>query len=199
MVAVLDDRRSEAALPDMAAGPLPAVVPTGVSDSQGLENPADRLLWGRLEQQVKMVGHQTVAEERKRVTCLGVSEIAQERIPLTVGAENIGPVVPAVDRVVSKVIACRSWKSSHDSRLPNCRMGSNNDELTPGSPRHQVPPRKKSLALASWCARTRVRRPLLPDGAVPAGRWPRTNWRAPTKKAPEAIADGHKLSGSGRH
>ena len=26
-----------------------------------------------------------------------------------------------------------------------------------------------------------MRRPLLPDGAVPAGRWPRTNWRAHTK------------------
>jgi hypothetical protein len=38
----------------------------------------------------------------------------------------------------------------------------------------------ESLALASWCARTGVWRPLVPDGAAPAGRWPRTNWRAPT-------------------
>jgi hypothetical protein len=37
------------------------------------------------------------------------------------------------------------------------------------------------LALASWCARTGVWRLLVPDGAAPAGRWPRTNWRAPTE------------------
>ena len=39
-------------------------------------------------------------------------------IPFAVGAEDIGSVVPAVDRVVTKVIACRSWKSSHESNLP---------------------------------------------------------------------------------
>jgi hypothetical protein len=66
----------------------------------------------------KMVGHQAVAEERERVPCLGASEIAKEHIRFAVGAEDIGPVVPAVDRVVNKVIACRSWKSSHESNLP---------------------------------------------------------------------------------
>jgi formate-dependent phosphoribosylglycinamide formyltransferase (GAR transformylase) len=52
-----------------------------------------------------MVGHQAVAEERERVPCLGAGEIAKEHIPFTVGAEDIGSVVPAVDRVVNKVIA----------------------------------------------------------------------------------------------
>ena len=42
VVAVLDDRGSEAALPDVAAGSLSPVVP-GVSDGQGLEDAADRL------------------------------------------------------------------------------------------------------------------------------------------------------------
>ena len=66
---------------------------------------------------MKMVGHQAVAEERERVPCLGAGEIAKEHIPFAVGAENIGSVVPTVDRVVNKVIACRSWKSSHESNL----------------------------------------------------------------------------------
>ena len=118
VVAVLDDRGSEAALPDVAAGSLSPVVPPGVSDGQGLEDAADRLPGGRLEKQMKMVGHQAVAEERERVPCLGAGEIAKEHIPFAVGAEDIGSVVPAVDRVVNKVIACRSWKSSHESNLP---------------------------------------------------------------------------------
>ena len=106
VVAVLDDRRSEAALPDVAAGSLSPVVPPGVSDGQGLEDAADRLPGGRLEKQMKMVGHQAVAEKRERVSCLGAGEIAKEHIPFALGAEDIG----AVDRVVNKVIACRSWK-----------------------------------------------------------------------------------------
>src|SRR5271165_4101168 len=118
VVAVLDDRRSEATLPDVAAGSLSPVVPPGVSDGQGLEDAADRLPGGQLEKQMKMVGHQAVAEERERVPCLGAGEIAKEHIPFAVGAEDIGSVVPAVDRVVNKVIACRSWKSSHESNLP---------------------------------------------------------------------------------
>ena len=118
VVAVLDDRGSEAALPDVAAGSLSAVVPPGVSDRQGLEDAADRLPGGRLEKQMKMVGHQAVAEERERIPCLGAGEIAKEHIPFAVGAEDIGSVVPAVDRVVNQVIACRSWKSSHESNLP---------------------------------------------------------------------------------
>ena len=40
---LLDDRGSEAALPDVAAGSLSPVVPPGVSDGQGLEDAADRL------------------------------------------------------------------------------------------------------------------------------------------------------------
>ena len=79
---------------------------------------------------MKMVGHQAVAEERERVACLGAGEIAKEHIPFAIGAEDIGSVVPAVDRVVNKVIACRSWKSSHESNLPTRCKGSN-DELTP--------------------------------------------------------------------
>jgi len=118
MPGTLDDRGSEAALPDVAAGSLSPVVPPGVSDGQGLEDAADRLPGGRLEKQMKMVGHQAVAEERERVPCLGAGEIAKEHIPFAVGAEDIGSVVPAVDRVVNKVIACRSWKSSHESNLP---------------------------------------------------------------------------------
>ena len=101
VVAVLDDRRSEAALPDLAAGSLSPVVPPGVSDGQGLEDAADRLPGGRLEKQMKMVGHQAVAEERERVLCLGARKIAKEHIPFALGAEDIGSVVPAVDRVVN--------------------------------------------------------------------------------------------------
>ena len=118
VVAVLDDRGSAAALPDVAAGSLSPVVPPGVSDGQGLEDAADRLPGGRFEKQMKMVGHQAVAEERERIPCLGAGEIAKEHIPFAVGAEDIGSVVPAVDRVINKVIACRSWKSSHESNLP---------------------------------------------------------------------------------
>ena len=89
-----------------------------MSDGQGLEDAANRLPGGRLDKLMKMVGHHAVAEEAQKDPCLGAGEIAKEHIPFAVGAEDIGSVVPAVDRVVNKVIACRSWKSSHESNLP---------------------------------------------------------------------------------
>ena len=67
-VAVQDDRGSEAALPDVAAGPVPPVVPPGVGDGQGLEDAADRLPGGRLEKQMEMVRHQAVAEDARKDT-----------------------------------------------------------------------------------------------------------------------------------
>ena len=67
---------------------------------------------------MKMVGHQAVAEERERIPCLGAGEIGKEHIPFAVGAEDIGPVIPAVDGVVNKLIARRFWKSSHELNLP---------------------------------------------------------------------------------
>ena len=93
---------------DVAAGSLSPVVPPGVSDGQGLEDAADRLPGGRLEKQMKMVGRPAVAEERERIPCLGAGEVAKEHIPFAVRAGDIGSVVPAVDRVVNKVVACRS-------------------------------------------------------------------------------------------
>ncbi len=116
LVAVLDDRGSEAALPDVALAPCLRWC-RQVSDGQGLEDAANRLPGGRLEKQMKMIGHQAVAEERERIPCLGAGKIAKEHIPFALVAEDIGSVVPAVDRVVNKVIACRSWKSSHESNL----------------------------------------------------------------------------------
>ena len=39
---------------------------------QGLENPADRLAGPGLEQKMKVVGHQAVAEQLERVATLGL-------------------------------------------------------------------------------------------------------------------------------
>ena len=93
VVAVLDDRGSEAALPDVAAGSLSPVVPPGVSDGQGLEDAADRLPGGRLEKQMKMLGHQAVAEERERIPCLGAGEIAKEqfKVEVSLDGETLSP------------------------------------------------------------------------------------------------------------
>ena len=86
VVAVLDDRRSAAALPDVAAGSLSPVVPPGVSDGQGLEDVADRLPGGRLEKQMKMVGHQAVAEKRK-----GYRALVRARSPRNISRSPSGP------------------------------------------------------------------------------------------------------------
>jgi hypothetical protein len=64
-----------------------------------------------------MVGHQAVAEQLKGVSCLGAGEIAQERIPFAVRSKDVGPVVPAIDRMEDQVIARRSWRSCHDSQI----------------------------------------------------------------------------------
>ena len=66
---------SASALPDVAAGSLSPVVPPGVSECQRPEDADDRLPGGRLEKQMKMVGHRAVAEVREGVHCLGAGEI----------------------------------------------------------------------------------------------------------------------------
>ena len=48
--------------------PLPPVVSPGVSDGQGLKDAAYRLPGGRLEKQMKMIGHQAIAEEARKDT-----------------------------------------------------------------------------------------------------------------------------------
>ena len=106
VVAVLDDRGSEAALPDVAAGSLSPVVPPGVSDGQGLEDAADRLPGGRLEKQMKMVGHQAVAEERERIPCLGAGEIAKEHIPFALGARATASKIPVILAVLDGNLVC---------------------------------------------------------------------------------------------
>ena len=84
VVAVLDDRGSEAALPDVAAGSLSPVVPPGVSDGQGLEDAADRLPGGRLEADEN--GWTSSSSRRaQRIPCLGAGEIAKEHIPFALG------------------------------------------------------------------------------------------------------------------
>ena len=98
VVAVLDDRGSEAALPDVAAGSLSPVVPPGVSDGQGLEDAADRLPGGRLEEQMKMVEHQAVAEGAK-----GHRALVRARSPRNISRSPSGPRTSA--RLFPRLIA----------------------------------------------------------------------------------------------
>ena len=98
VVAVLDDRGSAAALPDVAAGSLSPVVPPGVSDGQGLEDAADQLPRGRLEKQMKMVGHQAVAEDAN-----GYRALVRARSPRNISRSPSGPRTSA--RLFPRLIA----------------------------------------------------------------------------------------------
>ena len=83
----------------MAAGSLSPVVPPGVSDGQGLEDAANRLPGGRLEKQMKMVGHQAVAEEARK----GYRALVRARSPRNISRSPSGPRTSA--RLFPRLIA----------------------------------------------------------------------------------------------
>ncbi len=104
----------------------------GVGDAERLENTADRLASLGAEQQVKMVGHQAIAEQPERVTLLRLLEGFEKRQIVFGRKENVGTVVPAVQRVIQQTIRHRSRSTRHAPKLrrrPWPRQAKN--ELTP--------------------------------------------------------------------
>ncbi len=112
----------------------------GVGHSQGLENPTDRLACIRLQDEMKVIGHQTVAEQLEPVTALGLSQHMKESRVIALLTEDVRSVVPAIERVIDQAFIDRTRQASHDSKLQPTAVGVKKKELTPISQKKELTP-----------------------------------------------------------
>src|SRR5262249_52908411 len=80
----------EPTLPDVTRGPVEVVRPPGVGDGERLEDSADR--WPDLgpEQEVEVMGPETMDEEAERSALLGLGEPLKEGDAVIIVAKDVG-------------------------------------------------------------------------------------------------------------
>lgn len=98
--------------------PTPVKSP-GVGDGQRLEDPADRHAGFGTKQQVKVIGHQAVAIEPKRIPKLGPAEALKKGAVVFIVGENDAAVITAINRVIKQAVVGWSEWSSHARQLPS--------------------------------------------------------------------------------
>jgi hypothetical protein len=101
---VLNHGALEPALPDVARGVMSLVIAPGVGDREGLEDSADRLSGLGPDQEVKVIGHETIAEEPEGVAVPGLGEGLEEGDAVGVVAEDIPAVVATVEGVIHQAV-----------------------------------------------------------------------------------------------
>jgi hypothetical protein len=100
----LNNGALEPPLPDMTSAVMSFVVSPGMRDSKRLEDSADRLSGLRPDEQVKVIGHEAIAEQAKRIAVLGFGEGAEEGSPVGIVPKDIGAVVAAVEDVIDQSV-----------------------------------------------------------------------------------------------
>jgi hypothetical protein len=113
MLIDLNDGTLEAALPDMAAAGVAAMVAPCMRHGERLKNSADRLALGWFQEQVKMVAHQTVAAETEWVAPLRLNRGMQKSALIGSREEDTAAVIAAIDGMIHKAIGHRTQRSAH--------------------------------------------------------------------------------------
>jgi hypothetical protein len=98
----------EPALPDMTRRMMPPVIAPGMGDRKGLQDPADRLFGLRPEKKVKVIGHETIAEEPQGVALPSFGKCIKEGEAVGIIAENVSAVVAAVEGVINQAVVYRA-------------------------------------------------------------------------------------------
>ena len=130
MLVVLDDRTLEPSLPDVSAGTVVSMVALRVRNEQALHDAADRR-FARPQHQMKMVAHQAVAVQLKRLACLQVGQRGEERLKIGRLAENQLAVVAQIDDVVNQAVGDRSQGRGIAVNLATDASGVKEIVLTP--------------------------------------------------------------------
>jgi hypothetical protein len=101
---VLDYGALEPSLPDVPGGAMPFMIMPGVSYGERLEDSADRLPGVGLEQQVEVIGHETIAKESEGKAFLGLGECVEECETVVIIAEDNGAVVAAIEGMIDEAV-----------------------------------------------------------------------------------------------
>src|SRR5579875_537253 len=108
------------------------VVMPGMGHGQRLQDPADGLSGGGLQDQMEMVVHQAISVESKGIALLGLGQGLEELVEVGIVEEDAGAVVATVEGVINQAIRHQSRLSSHASSLTSSQSeGKSKNELTP--------------------------------------------------------------------
>jgi hypothetical protein len=83
---------------------IPLVITPGVGYREGLEDSTDRLPDLGPEQEMKVIGHETRAEEAKRIAFLGFGEGLEKGDAVGVVAKDVGAVVAPIEGVIDETV-----------------------------------------------------------------------------------------------
>ena len=100
-------------VPDVSRTLVTLVVTPGMGYRQGLLNSTDGLAGLGFQQQVEMVRHQAVAEEKKRTPRLGSGKRIQERSVVGIIREDVATVVASIKGMINETVVNNSWQASH--------------------------------------------------------------------------------------
>src|SRR5215469_6296060 len=125
-------RAFETTLPDMAGGRRSLMVMPGVGHGQRLQDAADGLPGGRLQDQMEVVVHQAIRVQPEGIAFLGLDQSVKELLKVGVVEKDAGAVIATIERVVNKDVGDQSRLSSHASSLGlGENKGKKKNELTP--------------------------------------------------------------------
>jgi hypothetical protein len=110
---LLDDGGLEASLPNVADRPVTPVMASGVGDGQGLHDPADRRPRVRSQKQVKMIGHQAIAEQLEGRAQLGTAQGGQEGADVAIVVKDDATIVAPIQDKIGEMFGDRSRRPSH--------------------------------------------------------------------------------------
>lgn len=117
IAAALNDERLVAAAEQVAEELVPAIEPAGVGPQKPF-HARHQIGLGRLDDQMKMIGHQTIRMDLPAGLVTGFGEALKEAQSILVVVEDGFAAVAAVHEVVQRSGVLQSQLSGHDGRVP---------------------------------------------------------------------------------
>ena len=94
MHVILNHGALEPALPDVTRGMMQFMVAPRVRDREGLQDPADRLSGLRPDEEVEVIGHETIAEQSEWVAIPRLGECLEESETVGIIAKTSARLLP---------------------------------------------------------------------------------------------------------
>lgn len=113
VVVMLYRKALEASLPDMAMTPVVMMITPHMTGHPPLHKGPERIAFGRLQDEVKMVGHQTESKHFDRIGAFGNAKQIEEGPVVTVLMEDDGASIPTINDVVDLSGHLPSWNARH--------------------------------------------------------------------------------------
>lgn len=117
MVVLLDGKGLEAALPDMTARMVMAMVPSHVGREQPLHPTTQVAVGQRPEHEMKVVGHQHVPENPQRQSLVGGRHEIEEGRKVAVFVKHFSARVATIENVVANPTGRGSGSTGHAGNL----------------------------------------------------------------------------------